>query len=131
MLGVDSGDYDAAAVASDVFHRMGVRGQIKESDFRVIYRSQKFPTSSFAYAHDLEPEARATRCSNCFYDYRFPPEMQKAFDGADRFFPINYKTHWEVVRKVAEGLGRRRSTRRPTRRKRSARREAAAKAKKG
>ena len=34
------------------------RGQVKEADFRIIYRSQKFPTSSFAYAHDLEPEAR-------------------------------------------------------------------------
>jgi phosphonate transport system substrate-binding protein len=41
----------------------------------------------------------------CFYDYRFPPEMQKAFDGADRFFPINYKTTWAVVRDVAKGSG--------------------------
>ena len=56
VLGVNSGDYDAAAVASDVFHRMAVRGQVKEADFRVIYRSQKFPTSSFAYAHDLDPK---------------------------------------------------------------------------
>ena len=57
VMGVLSGDYDAAAVASDVFHRMVERGQVKEDDFRIIYRSQKFPTSSFAYAHDLEPEA--------------------------------------------------------------------------
>ena len=104
VLGVNSGDYDAAAVASDVFHRMGSRGQIKEGDFRVIYRSLKFPTSSFAYAHDLDPKL-VDKMLGCFYDYRFPPEMQKAFDGADRFFPINYKTTWEVVRKVAEGSG--------------------------
>ena len=104
ILGVNSGDYDAAAVASDVFHRMGVRGQIKEDNFRVIYRSAKFPTSSFAYAHDLEPAFR-DKMLRCFYDYRFTDEMKKAFDGADRFFPINYKTHWEVVRKVAEGSG--------------------------
>ena len=104
VLGVNSGDYDAAAVASDVFHRMGVRGQVKESDFRVIYRSQKFPTSSFAYAHDLDPKL-VDKMLGCFYDYRFPPEMVKAFDGADRFFPINYKTTWEVVRKVAGGSG--------------------------
>ena len=104
VLGVASGDYDAAAVASDVFHRMGVRGQIKESDFRVIYRSQKFPTSSFAYAHDLDPKL-VDRMLTCFYDYRFPPEMKKAFDGADRFFPINYKTTWAVVREVAKGSG--------------------------
>src|SRR5689334_11331795 len=55
ILGVGSGDYDAGAVASDVFHRMGVRGQIKESDYRFIYRCHKFPKSSFAYAIDIEP----------------------------------------------------------------------------
>ena len=104
VMGVNSGDYDAGAVASDVFHRMAERGQVKESDFRVIYRSQKFPTSSFAYAHDLDPKL-VDKMLSCFYDYRFPSEMQKAFDGADRFFPINYKTTWEVVRAVAKGSG--------------------------
>ena len=104
ILGVNSGDYDGAAVASDVFHRMAVRGQVKESDFRILYRSQKFPTSSFAYAHDLEPKL-VDKMLSCFYDYRFPPEMVKAFDGADRFFPVNYKTTWDVVRQVAKGSG--------------------------
>ena len=83
---------------------MAERGQVKEADFRIIYRSQKFPTSSFAYAHDLDPKL-VDKMLSCFYDYRFPPEMQKAFDGADRFFPINYKTTWEVVRAVAKGSG--------------------------
>src|SRR3954467_5803325 len=41
----------------------------------------------------------------CFYDYRVPPERRKAFDGADRFVPINYKTTWAVVRDVAKGSG--------------------------
>ena len=104
ILGVNSGDYDGAAVASDVFHRMAVRGQIKEDDFRVIYRSAKFPTSSFAYAHDLEPAFR-DKMLKCFYDYRYTDEMKKAFDGADRFYPINYKEHWAVVRDVAEAGG--------------------------
>ncbi len=130
VLGVNSGDYDAAAVASDVFHRMGVRGQVKESDFRIIYRSQKFPTSSFAYAHDLEPKL-ADKLLTCFYEYRFPAEMQKAFDGADRFFPINYQTQWEVVRSVAKGSGQgfdRAAYDKETKREADA---AAAKAKKG
>lgn len=104
ILGVRSGDYDAAPVASDVFHRMATRGQIKEDEFRIVWRSQKFPTSSFAYAHDLEPKFR-DQMLKCFYDYRFTAEMQKAFDGADRFYPITYKKEWEVVRKVAEGSG--------------------------
>ncbi len=104
VMGVDSGDYDAAPVASDVFERMARRGQVKEGDFRVIFRSQKFPTSSFAYAHDLEPQL-VDRLLTCFYEYRFPAEMQKAFGGADRFVPINYKTTWAVVREVAKGAG--------------------------
>ena len=104
VMGVLSGDFDGGPVASDVFKRMVERGQVKDDDFRIIYRSQTFPTSSFAYAHDLEPKLRDTMLK-CFYDYRFPPEMQKAFDGADRFFPITYKEHWAVVRQVAEGSG--------------------------
>jgi phosphonate transport system substrate-binding protein len=104
VMGVNSGDYDAAAVASDVFHRMSVRGQIKEENFRIIYRSPKFPTSSFAIAHDLEPTL-SKRITQCFYDYRFTDEMKKAFDGADRFFPITYLKEWDVVRKVAESGG--------------------------
>ncbi len=106
VMGVNSGDYDAAPVASDVFKRMAARGQVKEADFRVIWKSQTFPTSSFAYAHDLEPKLRDTMLK-CFYDYRFPAEMQKAFDGADRFFPITYEKDWAIVRKVADGSGER------------------------
>jgi len=104
VMGVNSGDYDAAPVASDVFKRMAERGQVKESDFRVIWKSQTFPTSSFAYAHDLEPKLRDTMLK-CFYEFRFPAEMQKAFGGADRFFPITYQKDWAVVRTVAEGSG--------------------------
>jgi len=104
VMGVLSGDFDGGPVASDVFKRMVDRGQVKAEDFRIIYRSQTFPTSSFAYAHDLEPKLRDTMLK-CFYDYRFPPAMQKAFDGADRFFPITYKEHWAIVRQVAEGSG--------------------------
>ncbi len=86
ILGVNSGDYDAAPVASDVFIRMAHRGQIKEADFRVIYRSQKFPTSSFAYAHDLDPKL-ADKLLSCFYDYRFPPEMAEGVRGRRPLLP--------------------------------------------
>jgi phosphonate transport system substrate-binding protein len=104
VLGVRTGDYDAAPVASDVFERMAARGTIKESEFRIVWRSEPFPTSSFAYAHDLEPRLR-DQILKCFYDYRFPADMQKAFDGADRFVPISYQKDWAVVREVAAASG--------------------------
>ena len=104
ITGVMTGDFDAAPVASDVFKRMAGRGQIKAEDFRVLWKSEVFPTSGFVYAHDLEPKLR-DRMLKCFYEYRFPAEMQKAFDGADRFVPITYAKEWAVVRQVAEASG--------------------------
>lgn len=104
IMGVNSGDYDAAAVASDVFERMARRGQIDADDFRVIYRSERFPTSSFAYDSRLKPELRDT-IVGCFMDYRYTEDMQREFDGADRFYPVTYAEHWEVVRRVADSSG--------------------------
>jgi len=103
-LGVRAGDYDGGPVASDVYERMVVRGTVKADDFRIIYKSEVFPTSSFAHAHDLKPEL-AEKIKKCFYDFRFTPEMQKEFNGNDRFFPITYKKEWAVVRRVAEESG--------------------------
>jgi phosphonate transport system substrate-binding protein len=104
VLGVNSGDYDMAAVASDVFDRMATRGTIKAADFRILYRSAVFPTSSFAHAHDLKPEL-AAKLKDCFYSFRFTPEMTKEFNGDDRFLPIAYQKEWAVVRDVAEKSG--------------------------
>jgi phosphonate transport system substrate-binding protein len=104
VLGVNSGDYDMAAVASDVFERMGVRGTVKAADFRILYRSSVFPTSSFAHSHDLKPEL-AAKLRECFFSFRFTPAMQKEFNGDDRFLPISYQKDWAVVRDVAERSG--------------------------
>jgi len=104
VMGVLSGDYDAAPVASDVYERMVRRGTVKAEDFRIIYRSDVFPTSSFAYAHDLHPDL-VRKIVGAFHTYRFPEEMKKAFDGADRFYPITYMKDWAVVRQIAEGTG--------------------------
>ncbi len=103
-LGVLSGDYDMAGVASDVYERMVTRGTLKADDFRIIFTSPLFPTSSFAYAHDLHPDL-VRKIRGCFFAFDFPPSMRKEFNGDDRFFPITYKDTWKVVRAIAEGSG--------------------------
>jgi phosphonate transport system substrate-binding protein len=103
-LGVVSGAYDMAGVASDVFERMLARGTLKADDFRVIFTSPIFPTSSFAYAHDLQPDL-ARKIRACFFAFDFPPSMRKEFNGADRFFPITYKEARKVVRAIANASG--------------------------
>jgi len=103
ILGVKSGDYDAAPVASDVLQHMIERGVVGADDFRTLYTSEMFPTDSYAYAHDLNPELVA-KIKQCFFDYRIPPEMAKGL-GGDRFLPANYQKDWELVRKVATAAG--------------------------
>ncbi|PWS34994.1 phosphate/phosphite/phosphonate ABC transporter substrate-binding protein [Falsiroseomonas bella] len=103
VMGVNAGDYDAAPVASDVFNRMVARGQVRRENFRVIWESDPFPTSSFALAHDLRPEL-AQRIRQCFFDFRFPEAMKRDLGGNDRFWPATYAQQWAPVRAVADAV---------------------------
>ena len=62
VLGVNSGDYDAAAVASDVFPRMAVRGEIKEERLPRHLRSQKFPDLRRSPTRTTSSPSSPTRC---------------------------------------------------------------------
>ena len=104
ILGVASGDYDAAPVASDVYNRMVRRGTVDGEKIRIIYRSPKFPTSSFGYAHNLKPEL-VRKIVGAFHTFRFPDAMKKAFGGADRFYPVTYKVDWKIIRDIAHSTG--------------------------
>jgi phosphonate transport system substrate-binding protein len=55
-------------------------------------------------AYDLAP-ALQQKIRECTYAFRYPPEMQKGFQGADRWLPIDYKKDWELVRRVAQESG--------------------------
>ena len=104
VTGVSTGDYDAAHVASDVVIRMEERGLIKKGEMRVLYKSPSFPPGSMSMAHDLKPELQK-KIRECVLQYHYAPEMVKAFQGADRWWPVEYKRDWEAIRKVAAATG--------------------------
>ena len=104
VTGVSTGDYDAAHVASDVVVRMEDRGLIKRGEMRVLYKSANFPPGSMSMAHDLKPELQK-KIRDCVLQYHYSPEMVKAFQGADRWWPVEYKRDWEAIRKVAAATG--------------------------
>ena len=104
LMGLKLGLYDAAAVASDVMDRMIVKGEIKASDFRVLYESEHFPTEAFATSHNLDPALQA-KISQCFIDFKFPESMSRALEGNNRFFPLDYRKNWGVVRLIAKASG--------------------------
>ncbi|HYC37383.1 MAG TPA: phosphate/phosphite/phosphonate ABC transporter substrate-binding protein [Usitatibacter sp.] len=104
VSGVASGDYDAAPIAHDILVRMAERGLVRLDDFRIIWKSPKFAPGGLLMAHDLAP-ALARKIRECTYGFKFPPAMQKGFQGADRWHPIDYKRDWDMVRKVAAASG--------------------------
>ncbi|MBK9080556.1 MAG: phosphate/phosphite/phosphonate ABC transporter substrate-binding protein [Rhizobiales bacterium] len=104
VLGVASRDYDMAPVASDVYERMVQRGAAKGDEFRVIWESETFPTSSWSMPHDLKPEL-AAKISSCFMDYKWSDGLKKEYTGQDRFLPMTYKDTWRPIREVAEKSG--------------------------
>ena len=104
LTGVKLGLYEAAAVASDVMDRMIAKGEIKASDFRVLYESESFPTDGFAMSSNLEP-ALQDKIKKCFADFKFPESMSRALEGNNRFFPLDYRRDWSVVRLIAKTSG--------------------------
>jgi phosphonate transport system substrate-binding protein len=104
IIGVSLGDYDMAPVASDIFDRMTARGQVKTEQFRILWKSDVFPTSSYSMAHDLKPELQ-TKIKACFLNFAFTEEIKKEYQGEDRFLPMTYKDTWRPIREVAEKSG--------------------------
>ena len=104
ILGVAAGDYDAAPIAHDILVRLAERGAVKMDGFRIIWKSPYFPPGGLSMAHDLAPALQA-KIRDCTTQFKYPPEMVKGFQGADRWVPVTYKEQWEIVRKVAAGSG--------------------------
>jgi phosphonate transport system substrate-binding protein len=115
VMGVNSGDYDAAAVASDVFHRMAERGQVKEADFRVIYsRPRRSPTRTIWTRHSRTSCCPASTTSDSLPKCKRPSMARTASSRSITQRHGSRCAPWPRVPAAA-------STRRPTIRKPSGR----------
>jgi phosphonate transport system substrate-binding protein len=107
VLGVANKDYDAAAIANEVMHRMFARGVIDGSQIRTVFKSDTFPTTSYGYAHNLHPEL-AAKIVEAFFSFEWEgTKLLEEFSQADMttFLPITYQEHWAPVRDVDELVG--------------------------
>ena len=105
MLGVVARDYDAAPVASEVVERMAARGLYDVDDVRLVWESDRFPTTSYNYAHNLHPDL-VEKIREAFYTFKFAgTELGDEFEGVETFIPINYKDNWRVIRTIQASNG--------------------------
>ena len=62
------------------------------------------PPGGLSMAHDLAPSLQK-KIRDCTYNFKYPPEMVKGFQGADRWWPIDYRKDWALIRRVAQDSG--------------------------
>ncbi len=108
IIGVANRDYDAAAIANSVMARMVARNAVNPAQIRSIYRSQTFPTTGYGYAHNLRPEL-AAKVREAFFGFNWEgsallEEFRKSQPPQEKFIPITYREHWEVVRQIDKAL---------------------------
>lgn len=105
MLGVVAGDYDAAPVASEVVDRMAERDLYDPSQVKVVWESDAFPTTSYTYAHNLDP-ALVEKIKEAFFTFDFKgTALGEEFEGVSKFVPVTYKKDWSVIRDIQQANG--------------------------
>ena len=109
ILGVANKDYPAAAIANSVKTRMIARGVVKADALKVVYKSQTFPTTGYGHAYNLKPEV-AEKVKQAFLTFKWEgtallKEFEKSQPPAQKFVPITYKQHWQVVREIDQAMG--------------------------
>ncbi|RAK05193.1 phosphonate transport system substrate-binding protein [Halanaerobium saccharolyticum] len=104
IMGVYNGDYEAAAIANSVMHRMDASGAIDMSEIKTIYKSQTFPTTAYSYVNNLHP-GLAQKIKKAFFTFDWTGTSLAAEFEDDKFIPIDYKTYWEVIRTIDRANG--------------------------
>jgi len=101
ILGVANKDYEAAAIANSILHRMLDRGVVNKSQYRTIYTSQTFPTTGYGHAHDLHPVV-AAKIKQAFFtfDWKGTSLAEDFGKQANGFTAIYHKQDWDVIRKI-------------------------------
>jgi len=99
VMGVMHGFWDGAAVASDLYGRMVVKGDVRASSIRTVWESPPFMTESWIMTKEVAPEV-AARVRKCSYSYSFSPNLRKLLPGNDTMLPVNYERDFATVLQV-------------------------------
>lgn len=108
ILGVANKDYPVAAVANSVIQRMTARKLVGKDQMVSLFKSQTFPTTGYGYVYNLKPEL-AAKVKEAFFTFPWEgSELLKEFGVAEppqqKFMPITYKEHWQIVRDIDEAM---------------------------
>ncbi|MFN4121187.1 PhnD/SsuA/transferrin family substrate-binding protein [Acidovorax sp.] len=99
VTGVMHGFYPAAAVASDLYQRMVLKGDVKGSSIRTLWESPPFMTETWTMGKDVSADLQ-NRVKRCSYSYNFSPKLRQLLPGNDTFLPIQFERDFATVMEV-------------------------------
>jgi phosphonate transport system substrate-binding protein len=99
ISGVLHGFYPGAAVASDLFQRMVIKGEVRASSFRVLWESEPFMTESWIMGTDVPADVQA-RVRKCSSSYSFSPKLRTLLAGNDTLLPVVFEKDFATVMDV-------------------------------
>lgn len=103
-----SGAADVAPVASDILAKMVEQGDVDESQYRVIYKSEAFPPAVIGCAHNL-PAGMIEQIRSTLIGLDWDGtglEEQFGPMGAAKFVEVNYKNDWANIRRIDDAVRR-------------------------
>lgn len=106
ILGVASGDLQAAPVASDIFERMAANGEVDAEKIKVVYESERFPPAALGFAYNLKPEMRDA-IKEVLLGFEWAgSSIEGKYGGADaeKFVPVNFKDDWANIRRIDDAV---------------------------
>lgn len=101
------GECEAAAVAGSILASEIKKGNVKEADVRVIYKSSRFPPAAIGCLYNLRPELVAKiKSALLACDWKKDELAGRLGEGdATQFVPINYRDAFATVRQIDDTMG--------------------------
>jgi phosphonate transport system substrate-binding protein len=107
ILKVANHEYKVAAVASGFTRILKQDGVIPNNAVKIVYESERFPTTGYGYSHKLKPSL-AKKIEEAFFTFRWV-ENNKTIPfnkfNETKFVPANYKKNWEIIRLIDKANG--------------------------
>jgi phosphonate transport system substrate-binding protein len=104
ILGVANKDYPAAAIANTVLAHMIEGDVVRPEQFKSIYKSQTFPSTSYGVVYDLKPELQE-KIKESFETFEWEGSaLAEEFSvaGGAQFIPITFEDDWAIIRQIDE-----------------------------
>lgn len=94
--GVYAKDYDAGPICSTCLRDVVEDADLDATKLKVVWASSPFPSGPMAYRYNLHPDIQEGFV-RALTEYDYSGTLYEEQADYNRFVPIEYKTHWDII----------------------------------